>query len=436
MKKTTYIMMLLSAGLLIGSTSCKNKDLYDPEKVAEINELMSPIGDVDASHNWKTTAMATISVQATVPGVDIQRVCILSASLGDAASGILGESDLSTTSSKYTSITISYPMSASKVYAAAVDADGGIWQKAFDPRAGVVDMSDAEAYPTGSLPDYQAYTYIFEESYPQPSEDWDFNDLVLRICRMPGDKANDLKLRVSLCAVGTVSQVGAAIRLINYNYEDIDSITCVKGTRAGVNFSTNLPSSNRVYIKEEENLIKGRNGEAVINLFDDAHWGMVPKLDDDGTVIGSVERKYYNVTNAASAGYNSQNLVPQVVTFTIHFNNPKLLGLFTLDDLDVFMLRDFNGSTWEVHTYEYKTEAVLKDQGRTAELQETNRTPYALVIPTATFRWPLEGMHIGIYKSGVLSGAYMEAGHSFGEWAANAVTARDWYLYPTVNQVY
>lgn len=436
MNKSKYIVVLLSAGLLVCSTGCKEKDLYDPEKVKEINEQLAPIGEVDPAHNWKTTGKATISVQATIGGVDVQRVYILSKEPAASASTILGESDLTGTSSKYTSVTISYPLSANLIYAAAVDGDGRIWLKAFNPRSGVVDMSDAELSEVHTLPDYEAYTYLFEDCYPEPSEDWDFNDLVLRVSHLPSDNDHELKLRVSLCAVGTLNIVGAAINLINYQYDDIDSISTIKGSREGVNYNTNLPDQYRLYIKEEENLVKGRNNEAVINVMNDAHWGMVPKMDEDGTELGNVDRKYYNVHNAATADGSSQSLVPQVVTFTIHFKNPKLLNLFTLADLDVFMLKDFNGSTWEVHSYEHKNAAILKNQGRTAELQETNITPYALVIPTMTFRWPLEGVHIGIYKNGILSGAYQEPGHSFGEWAADAASARDWYFYPTTNRVY
>ena len=53
-----------------------------------------------------------------------------------------------------------------------------------------------------------------------------------------------------------------------------------------------------------------------------------------------------------------------------------------------------------------------------------------------TFRWPLEGHLIGTYKEGILTGAYRQPGHAFGEWAANSQQANDWYLYPTATEVY
>ena len=59
-----------------------------------------------------------------------------------------------------------------------------------------------------------------------------------------------------------------------------------------------------------------------------------------------------------------------------------------------------------------------------------------LTIPSGIFRWPLEEHIIGTAKGGVITGAYRESGHAFGQWAANRNKAQDWYLHPTITEVY
>jgi hypothetical protein len=48
----------------------------------------------------------------------------------------------------------------------------------------------------------------------------------------------------------------------------------------------------------------------------------------------------------------------------------------------------------------------------------------------------LEGKLIGNYKDNILTGAYREYNHSFGQWAAQKEKSRDWFYNPTVTEVY
>ena len=109
-----------------------------------------------------------------------------------------------------------------------------------------------------------------------------------------------------------------------------------------------------------------------------------------------------------------------------------MLDRLTMDDLDVFMLKDYSGSIWEVHIPVYTTAQVLWEYN----LPNVPILPWAICIPIGQFSYPLEGNYLGMYKDNILSGAYMEQGHSFGEWAANKTMAQDWYYYPTQNMVY
>ena len=83
--------------------------------------------------------------------------------------------------------------------------------------------------------------------------------------------------------------------------------------------------------------------------------------------------------------------------------------------------------------YEYRNYTVLHDYS-----QPTSAVilPWALVVPTGSFRYPLDGINIGFANVDSLFGAYMTDGHSFGQWASNSAMARDWYNYPTGNMVY
>jgi hypothetical protein len=65
-----------------------------------------------------------------------------------------------------------------------------------------------------------------------------------------------------------------------------------------------------------------------------------------------------------------------------------------------------------------------------------NGFSWAIAIPYKDFRWPLEGEPIGMRKNSIVSGAYQESGHSFGEWTLDHADAQDWYEYPAEGAVY
>ena len=106
-----------------------------------------------------------------------------------------------------------------------------------------------------------------------------------------------------------------------------------------------------------------------------------------------------------------------------------MLNNFLLDNLDPFIIAMYNGNFWETHTYNYRLAKVFYDY----YYQTTLPMIWALCVPTGTFRWPLESHLIGNYKDGVLTGAYREYGHSFGQWAADKTQSTDWYFYPTLS---
>jgi hypothetical protein len=160
----------------------------------------------------------------------------------------------------------------------------------------------------------------------------------------------------------------------------------------------------------------------------DAHWATGDLLEEN---FGMMERKYYNVSK--SSGGDFQLMVPRTITYIVKFKDADALNMASLDRLDPFMYYGYNGANFEIHLYQYRNNQTLN-----AYPPSTIKTlPWALCIPSSTFRWPLEGVNMGfIMKGSHLFGAYATYGHSFGEWAMDRNSSLDWYEYPTDNQVF
>ena len=104
-----------------------------------------------------------------------------------------------------------------------------------------------------------------------------------------------------------------------------------------------------------------------------------------------------------------------------------------MDELDPFILEEFNGGIFEVHQFKHRNAQVLMNYS-----PSTIKTlPWAFCIPKKDYRWPLEGVNVGfIMKETHTYGAYQTRGHAFGEWAMDRNRALDWYEYPSRNQVF
>jgi LruC domain-containing protein len=222
--------------------------------------------------------------------------------------------------------------------------------------------------------------------------------------------------------------MAAAIRLIGYNYDDIESVTIEEGRTFDGSFD-----QRRVFIEDADLLLRGRNNEAVINLFEDAHYALSPRLNSQDRGGGTV-RMFYN-TSRNPDGTNSLQIAPKSLTYVIKFRNPRILQNFTLETLDPFAMEDFNSGKWEVHLGPYKEAQVMYDLGDN-ETASINRMVWALKIPSGDFKYPIEKQSLGLYKNGVLTGAYMMMDHSYGQWIADHTSSIDWFLYPTVGLVY
>lgn len=414
------VLLLCSVALV----SC-NKDMFDEEEYIKLVEVAQPVSGIDASHDWDLTASYNMTVTIGSAYRDMSRLQILSENPASGRSAtLLGDYLLS--GNEREAVTFTAPRTMTKFYAALVDSEGRYTVAPFTSYDRSVDFSDSLVTNASAISTMttQAYTYCFEDEMPQPG-DYDYNDVVLRISQERTAK-NQITLNVTLAAVGSLSQVAAAIRLVGYTYDQIESITTVDG----VTFDEGYKKSSLPFIDSNELLVAGSDNAAVINVFEDAHWatGAVAYATE-----GYIPRYKYNVTKYTTE--ESDMVSPNTISFVITFKSSvQNLNSFTLNSLDPFVILEYNGIFMENHAvYKHRSVSVLHEY--TQPLGAVI-LPWSLIVPSGAFRYPLDGVHIGYSKDGALFGAYMTLGHAFGQWASNKDTANDWYGYPTTNMVY
>ena len=428
MKCETSSFIFLLCGMLC-LTSCST-NMFDPEVYEKVIVESFPIDNIDEHHTWNLTKSYKTVVTpnpATSDGIKIVR--ILSGNPYKETNVEILAEDTVVKQGEPVMLFYHAPEYRTSFYANIVTAKGQDILKAFTSDESSIDFAQGAEVGQGKINPmtYQTYTYLYEDDYPKPG-DWDFNDLVLRIQKLPGLQKNSIRLRVTLAAVGTKKQMAAAIRLIGYNYDDIESVTIEEGRTFDGSFD-----QRRVFIEDADLLLRGRNNEAVINLFEDAHYALSPRLNSQDRGGGTV-RMFYN-TSRNPDGTNSLQIAPKSLTYVIKFRNPRILQNFTLETLDPFAMEDFNSGKWEVHLGPYKEAQVMYDLGDN-ETASINRMVWALKIPSGDFKYPIEKQSLGLYKNGVLTGAYMMMDHSYGQWIADHTSSIDWFLYPTVGLVY
>lgn len=426
--RSVYLPLLLLWAVL--ATSCK-REMFDAEAYQNLLSEAAPIGNIDASHDWNLTKSFTVKITADTPlPVTVKKVCVMDSDPSQSTTTeILAEAAAEKDMQK--SLFFYAPICQQTFYAAIVTSDDNYILKAFGADESEVSFATADSQPVQpqKAPKYQTYTYCFESEYPKPSDDWDFNDLVLRIEKLPAQNSNELRLQVSVAAVGCIVQMGAAVRLIGINYSDVESVSIEEGRTFDGTFDEQ--GIKRVFIDNSSLLLSGRQGEAVLNLFEDAHWVMSPRVMVNGQ---GVVRMLYN-TKREVDGTTSQQIRPKTLTYVVKLRNAKLLENFTLENLDPFAIDDFNSGKWEVHDYAHKADGVLHDYGNN-ETAKSNNMVWALKIPSGSFRYPVELVNMGFFKDGILTGAYMQNGHSFGQWVENHNTNIDWFQYPSTGLVY
>lgn len=422
MKKTALICFAILTALL--AASCR-KDFYNPALANEITKATFHNDTVDERHTWSLLRDGTITVKANV--ANVSRIDLLTENPYTSPQSVVVATSPAREDEEV-ELTYSVPLITETFWADAVTTSGTHTVTPLYPGQQTADFS--HPYDSqGQTPydtDYQSVLYCFCNTFPLPSASWDFNDCVLRLSkRMLNDST--LRLTVTLEALGSMMKTAAAIRLQEVGYEEVASITTLSN-RSFVRDE----SIERSFIVDSNTLLRGKDGSAVINLFDDGHLAFYTRMDPTGLYY----RYYYNVSHSASSTSGVyRTFATPTVTYDIKFKQPGIARTLTYSAMDPFIVCNNNGILVEIHKYRYKYDQVLMDYMNNP-LDFKNCFSWALEIPFADFRYPLEGYSMGSKKGNGLAGCYSQPYHSFGEWASDRNTAQDWYLYPPTSGVY
>lgn len=425
MKDNKWYIWVTLCCMIVVSGCVRNQ--FDQQRYEEIVEEESPTPNVDENHDWMMSTIMTLVVDPSgVDNVNLVRIFTDNPAETDFAEVV--DEAYSSGDNKIV-MNISYPIRLETLYAAAVDSEDYYTIVSFNPNSSssisfANPIVKHQKMPYHYL--YQTYEYLYEEEYPQPG-DYDFNDVVLRISM---ERSSNIQLRfnVQLAAVGGTKQMGAAIRLAGYKYNEIESVKTVDNASFDITGVGELPDMYRTMIQDKSLLQQSMNGEAVLNLFADAHWATGDRIISDN---GSITRKRYNVSYEKSDDYGT--FYPREITYIVTFKNGVDISSLTLDGLDPFIIEEYNGNKYEVHTHHYAKAQVLYPNPSS----DAHNLPWAFCVPYNKFYWPLHKVPMGYQaKSKHTNGAYPYLGNSFGEWAANHTKCIDWYLYPDKHQVY
>ena len=429
MKKTVCLISSLWVVVtLLSITSCHSNDLYDMNQYEKYLDLNSPVDSIDIRHQWVLSAQHLYRITANT-GKNIKVAMILSDNpLANSTVSVLNQTTISDGGT--VSLPVTTPVTQTILYAALVDQDGKYYVTQFPVTQTDVDFkSSSFGFPSGLTLKPQTYTFVFEENYPLAG-DYDYNDLVVRmgIDKHP-DNPKQITLDVTLQAVGCTNQIAGLVRLLNCTYNDIESVT----TADGKTFDDNLPNGSKELLNNTTTFRSGQKGtEAVITLFNDAHWAMNSSqevTENSGTIY---KRKYYNTSISSTEDFENRPYATQ--KYIITFKDAEKAKNFTLEQLDPFIVAFYNSGRYETHLDNYKAAQVIYPYQVEYRIDKT--LPWALMIPVEKFCYPLEGIQIGFRKktqTGVYAmfGAYVTRRHSFGEWVEDCESNLDWYNYPT-----
>lgn len=320
MRKSLIITLIAGVVVMLGVVSC-SKNVYDENTHRELIHYFSAVDSVDQQHMWMLSESKSLRYQ--VPSGSYKQLRIYSANpISNSKAELMNQIYVSGNQSGV--LTVDVPYQVTTLYAALVDASGNLTVASFPSSQGSEETIDFSAATTGkalSTLKPQTYTYLFEENYPEPG-DYDYNDVVMRVSQ-ERTAVNQITVNVTLSAVGAEKQIAGCIRLVGYSYDDIDSVYTTTGVtfNDGINDQTLYPFGNIFSDKTVAHslLMKGRNQEAVLNLFCDAHWAMAFNINAD---YGLFTRKKYNVMDPYSDYYDtdvyqsrSERTLSYVITF-------------------------------------------------------------------------------------------------------------------------
>ena len=258
-RKSNQLVFIVVAAFILGGASC-SKEIYDENRHHEIIKYVSPVDSVDQKHTWQLSNYNTYSVDINA-GTGARKLELFTGNPVESTNAeMLARTFVE--DGQQVKLSASVPSTLTTLYAALVDGDGNYTVTSFSPMVRYVDFSNPIAtkkIPALKAPKVMAYTYCYEEDFPEPG-DYDFNDVVMRISLERTGK-KEITIETTLTAVGASKPLAGALRLVGYRYEDIDSVVAVNGKTLNIN----VPKTCYELIETDDILLKGRNKEAVIN---------------------------------------------------------------------------------------------------------------------------------------------------------------------------
>ena len=242
MKDSKWYIGVALCSVMIVSGCVRNQ--FDQQRYEEIVEDESPTPDVDENHDWMMSTTKTLVVDPS--GVEnLKLIRIFTENPAEKASAEIVDEAYSSGDSKVV-MNISYPIRLEVLYVAAIDNDDYYTIVPFNPNSsGSIDFSNPivkhQKMPYKHLP--QTYVYLYEEEYPQPG-DYDYNDVVLRVSMERSD-GQEVRFNIELSAVGGEKQMGAAIRLAGYKYNEVESVKTVDDASFDITGAGELPDMYR-----------------------------------------------------------------------------------------------------------------------------------------------------------------------------------------------
>lgn len=254
-------------------------------------------------------------------------------------------------------------------------------------------------------------TYLFEDNWPLLG-DYDMNDVVLNVKPEylidPGNMVTQLKLLVTLRAVGGVKNLAVGLQLDGILPNTISSVTRIN----------NAGRDNSVFPAVNTEGLEPGQTYAVIPIFDDVHQALGIS---SGTMV--------NTVLAGSTGA----IAPAVVTYTIVFSESIDLDKVSIDKINPFIINGgYRNKRDEIHMPGFAPTDKANTSKFGAGDDNSNNKYYtskanliwALAIP-GTVPYPKEWTSIRL--------AYPD----LEQWAINAgSTANDWYKHAVENLVY
>lgn len=440
------------AAMCLTVVSC-NKDYYDKGRYEEIINYEFPVENVDATHTWTMTSECTADINVNIESGKTYTVKIYEENPISNRTGYVLMQGVVESGQSFIA-NFSHPQITTTLYVAIVDDSGRTYVTPVTVQRGILSTKiNAESMSTMQSTSNKIYdygfdmAYCFEDSYPQ-TNDYDFNDVVIGTNTIKNitDEQTTITIDLSLKAVGSTKMMAAALNLASLKEDDIISVECSGDIfsyyQYGLGSSSGSSNNKRPVFptQQPENgyVVSQLNNSVYIPITNDVHYSINRKTT---TTTGMVERTYYNtvmpsqkvIKEDGTIAMDGKDIDAVKGKIVLTLNNNGNAKNITTKHLDFFILEEYNGGIWEVHTFNYKTRPIIYNQGT----YEDNIYPWALAVPGKSFRWPGEGVGIGHNKtSGRSQWAYQTPGHSFWQWAVNKNMIQDWYKYPLSNMVY